>query len=65
VRIERGAEIGTVCIMRTKISLKINKHEKIKRNEERKKKVKEGFISEVIANIQNSEKRWKLLYGTK
>ena len=51
--------------MRTKISLKINKHEKIKRNEERKKKVKEGFISEVIANIQNSEKRWKLLYGTK
>ena len=51
--------------MRANISLKINKRKKIKRREKRKKKVKEEFIGEVTANILNSEKGWKVIYGTK
>jgi len=40
--------------MRARISLEINKRQKIKRREKRKKKVKEKFITEVILNIQSS-----------
>ena len=34
--------------------MEINKRQKIKRREKRKKKVKEKFITEVILNIQSS-----------
>jgi len=76
VRKMRGAERESDnFLVMAKIRLKIKSSEKTKKGEIKKwdisklnkKEVQEVFVKEVIANVQNTQKKWKIQmkHGTK